>query len=112
METVFLCLDLRRKGLDALVAQRLNVCKHQINKSTPNAGAEGGTFFEPLENISRVAGARGIFHVRQALFEVFCARAALLQLAVLFSQALRNALLGVVGFAQVCDNRQQLAARR
>jgi hypothetical protein len=73
---------------------------------------KAGTFFEPLENISRVAGARGIFHVRQALLEVFCASAALLQLPVLLSQALRNALLGVVGFAKVCDDRQQLAARR
>ena len=72
---------------------------------------KAGTFFEPLENISRVAGARGIFHVRQALLEVFCACATLLQLAVLFTQALRNALLGVVGFAQVGDDREQIAGK-
>ncbi len=34
VEAVFLCLDLRWEGLDALIAQRLNVCKQKQTRST------------------------------------------------------------------------------
>ena len=71
-----------------------------------------GTFFEPLENVCRIASSRRVFHVHQTLLQVFCARAALLQLAVLLAQALRDALLGVVCFAQVGDDREKLTAKK
>ena len=70
----------------------------------------GSTFIEPLENVSGVARSGRVLHVRQALLEIFCARAALLQLAVLLAQALRYGELGVIGLAQIGDDGQKLAA--